>query len=144
MFLYNDELELFHQGLKQRLFSWRGLFRRKMVDFGLCVRVLIVQRYPKIDIIFDFDISSFYIPHFAINIGLVFSIKIIVDSSLSVERSSKKNSLSFAPSTEFHGSRKVQVFLLFCRYSISRISRVFVRENSACASVTNICHKWVN
>ena len=47
-FFHNHELDFFHQRFKQHVFTWGGLFTGKLIDFYVCVAILIVQKCQKI------------------------------------------------------------------------------------------------
>ena len=72
------------------------------------------------------------------------SIKVILDSFLSVKKSSNSNAWFLHNQPVFHDRpkfRKVQLYLLLCQYLNSKIHKALLRYDTACASVINVYHK---
>ena len=78
-----------------------------------------VQKWQKSDVWFDNSLCSK--SHFSISVGTISSIKVLLNSFLSVEESFISISLSFFTVNRIimmgQKCRKVQLFLLFFQYS---------------------------
>ena len=125
-------LNFLHQWLNQPLSTW-GLFNRKIMDLDPRVESDTPRR-PEVDNYFDTE-SEIPLHN---SIGLTFSFKFSIDDFLIIDGSSNFN---YIFSMTRWKSRERQMFIIFCWFSISDLSKALALNSSNKISIDNF---WIS